>query len=283
MNIPTSIPRHPRGAPTHRISYGMLHRPATPAERAIFVLRPPYVQVEHHTTWQVLDAASASPGTIVGIQVERADGDGLRLQETIARIRQRSPSTPVILLLHLSMENCLVISGNASRMGARATVWAGQSMQSAVRASLTRTAGLGADVVEWAQMRGVGFSAGTAMLVERIVTLAPRFPELTGLLKEVGVAETSARFRMQKKRLPPPSRWFQAARALHAALEMQSRSEVPLLKLAHELGYSDHSALSQLVYRAFGVRPSGIRGTLGWEWLLDRWIVMHNVPRWKCM
>jgi AraC-like DNA-binding protein len=47
---------------------------------------------------------------------------------------------------------------------------------------------------------------------------------------------------------------------------------VPLLTVAVEGGYSDHSSLSRQSLRLFGVRPGAIRPTLGWEWLLDRWL-----------
>ena len=78
--------------------------------------------------------------------------------------------------------------------------------------------------------------------------------------------------RLHKRLLPTPSRWYQAARALHTVLRIQSEPRTSLLRIAHELGYADHSALSQLVYRSFRVRPGTIRGTLGWEWLMHRWL-----------
>ena len=59
-----------------------------------------------------------------------------------------------------------------------------------------------------------------------IVARAPRHDNLTALLSAIGVPETSARFRMHKKRLPPPSRWFQVARALHGALRIQAAGEL---------------------------------------------------------
>jgi hypothetical protein len=39
------------------------------------------------------------------------------------------------------------------------------------------------------------------------------------------------------------------------------------------LGYSDHSALSHQLRRLFGMRTEVIRRNLGWEWLLDAWLV----------
>jgi AraC-like DNA-binding protein len=42
-----------------------------------------------------------------------------------------------------------------------------------------------------------------------------------------------------------------------------------------ELGYSDHSALSHQLRRLFGMSASQVRGLLGWEWLLDRWLASN--------
>jgi AraC-like DNA-binding protein len=63
------------------------------------------------------------------------------------------------------------------------------------------------------------------------------------------------------------------ARALNHALRIQARPEARLTLLAMEAGYSDHSGLTRQLIRMFGVTPVGIRGTLGWEWLADRWLI----------
>jgi hypothetical protein len=42
--------------------------------------------------------------------------------------------------------------------------------------------------------------------------------------------------------------------------------------VARRLRFADHSALAHLLRRSLGVTSQEIRGTLGWEWLLDRWL-----------
>jgi AraC-like DNA-binding protein len=111
-----------------------------------------------------------------------------------------------------------------------------------------------------------------ASLLREIFARAATSPDLSTLLAQVGMAESSARFRLHKRLLPTPSRWFQAARALHSVMRVQAEPNRSLLRIAHEFGYADHSALSQLVHRSFRVRPGAVRGTLGWEWLMHRWI-----------
>jgi AraC-like DNA-binding protein len=241
------------------------------------LLRPPYERMEHQTAWSALDARPTVPGLIVGVQLDRPLEDCAGLDDTIRRLRQRSPATPVVLFLHLRVEDSLFVTAHVARMGVRAVVCADQPLRDALRKPLTEGSALAEDVVSWLGLYGVKLSPLVSSLVLQIVALAPTHDHLTSLLAAAGVPETSARFRMHKKRLPAPSRWYQAARALHAALRIQAEPQTCLMRLAHTLGYADHSALSQLVHRSFGVRPGMIRGTLGWEWLLERWTRAQRV------
>lgn len=244
---------------------------------AVALIRPPYDRAEYQAGWSAVELRPTPPGLVLGVSVEEPLDDYHTLDRTIRELRERSPGTPVVLLLNLGSEESLFVAAHAMRRGVRAVVPSGAPLRESLRRSLTGSTALGEDVVEWLALCGLRLSPLVASLVLQIVTLAPRHPSLTGLLDEVGVPETSARFRMNKKRLPPPSRWYQAARALYAALRIQAEPESCLLRLAHGLGYADHSALSQLVYRSFGVRPGVVRGTLGWEWLMDRWIRRHRL------
>lgn len=252
----------------------VVQRPAAAREpeHAVALIRPPYDRVEHQAGWSAIDPRPTAPGLVLGVAVEEPLADYRPLDRAIRGLRERSPGTPVVLLLNLGSEESLFLTAHAARLGVRAVVPAGAPLRESLRRSLTGSSALAEDVVEWLSVCGLRLSPLVASLVLQIVTLAPRHPSLTGLLDEVGIPETSARFRMNKKRLPPPSRWYQAARALYAALRIQAEPETCLLRLAHGLGYADHSALSQLVYRSFGVRPGVVRGTLGWEWLMERWI-----------
>lgn len=253
------------------------HALSRPVEQAIALIRPPYDRLEHQAGWSVADARATPPGLVVGLPIETPVEDYARLDRTLRELRERSPATPVVLLLRLGVEESLYVTAHSARMGVRAVVPAGAPLRESLRRSLTDGSALAEDVVEWLGLYGVRLSPLVSSLVLQLFALAPRHETLTGLLAEVGVPETSARFRMNKKRLPPPSRWYQAARALHAALRMQAEPETCLLRLAHSLGYADHSALSQLVYRSFGVRPGAVRGTLGWEWLMERWVRRQRV------
>jgi len=109
-------------------------------------------------------------------------------------------------------------------------------------------------------------------LIGVIVRLSPRFTEVGALLGDMGHAERTVRTWFRRAGVPGPGKWLAVAHAVRAALRLQAEDGAPLLTLAVECGYSDHSSLSRQSLRLFGVRPGAIRRTLGWEWLLDRWL-----------
>jgi AraC-like DNA-binding protein len=187
------------------------------------------------------------------------------------RLRSEAPLLPLALRIDTSRVNVLNAAIQIAQMPVRA-VFGGEGYAHALRRQLTRPADLPGDVVDWLSLRGIRFSPAVRHLLHGIFALAPHSPTVAPLLIRIGTSESSARFRLQKKCLPPPGRWLQVARALTAALHLQARPDRALLPLALSLGYADHSALSHLLGRAFGARPSEIRERLGWEWLLDRWL-----------
>lgn len=247
----------------------------------IAVVRPPYDRVERFTDSSAVGSVAPSPGTVLGVMVTEAAEELQTLHAVIPHIRARAPGCAVVMMVRTDLQNFLSVVSQAVRSGIRGVVNPDLPLRSQLRESLTMDRSISEDLIEWLDLRGVRLSPQVASLIGQIIRLAPATASLTELLAEIGVPETSARFRMQKKRLPAPSRWYQSARALHASLRIQAQTGTCLLRLAHDLGYADHSALSQLVYRSFGVRPAVIRGTLGWEWLMERWVAGQKIRTYR--
>lgn len=248
-------------------------RPAEhPAQPAYFLVRPPYEAAEYFTRFEPAMGGPMTPGAVVGMRLERPGSDWSTLAGEIRQLRLRLPRTPVVLALRLPPSDCLLVSSIAARMHARAVLMDGEPLSHGLRQALTRTEGFPEEVVEWLGFVGVRLSPSTTSLIRCIFTLAQSHPDLRSLLREAGIAESTARFQLHKRLLPPPSRWFQLARALHAALRIQARPDDSLLRIALEQGYSDHSALCHQLRRAFQLRPAALRRLLGWEWLLGRWL-----------
>jgi len=83
---------------------------------------------------------------------------------------------------------------------------------------------------------------------------------------------------------PRPRRqplWVQVGRATRAALSLQSSPHLPLARVADDAGYSDYHAMNRALRRAFGVSSQVIRGTIGWEWLLWRFITGQGEGKLK--
>jgi AraC-like DNA-binding protein len=144
-----------------------------------------------------------------------------------------------------------------------------------LRAILPHPVNLAADVMEWLEVRGSAPPPECRALVGAIIQLAPRYRTLTAVLTSIGRSEEAGRPRARSRCPIPPSHWFAASQALHAALALQADPDRPLLDAALDLGYSDASSLSRQMVRVFGLRPGVARSVIGWEPLLDRWLALE--------
>jgi AraC-like DNA-binding protein len=244
----------------------------------LFHLAPPY---ERPVPCRQVsgELVSLQPGSVLVLEVSSEPRDWTSLHQTMMRLRAEAPLLPLALRIDASRVDVLHSAIQIAQMPVRAVV-GDEGYARALRRQLTRPADLPGDVVEWLTLRGIRMTPSIRHLLHGIFALAPDSPTVAPLLTRIGTSESSARFRLQKKCLPPPGRWLQVARALTAALHLQARPDRALLPLALSLGYADHSALSHLLGRAFSVRPGEIRDRLGWEWLLDRWL-RNNVRRFR--
>lgn len=77
--------------------------------------------------------------------------------------------------------------------------------------------------------------------------------------------------------LPAPSRWYRLVDALRLATAIQRSPHVPLEKLAFAFSFGDQSSLSRHLVGMFGLRPGRLRGTVGWAWLVRRFMVRMRV------
>lgn len=257
--------------------------PATDHERLpmypILHLRPPYTPGATSVMVREVDASKIVPGSVLALHLTSRNVDWTAFSATVRRLRSHMPAVPVVLSLGPDVSDGLYLAGQASRVSVRAVVAGSAPLGESLRRPLTSTDGLGADVVEWLGLFGVRMTPTIAHLVAQIFTDAPRYTEVGSLLRAIGAAESSTRFRFRKKGLPAPSRWLQAARALHAALLIQTEPSRSILAHACTLGYADHSALCHQMKRVFGTTPAAVRDTLGWEWLLERWVRKELLPR----
>lgn len=259
------------------------HHPGTeaaarsPLERAspvypILHLKPPYTPSATTVMVREVDSSKMVPGSVLAVHITTRSVDWMSCTETVNGLRRQMPSVPIVLSLGPEINDGLYIASQAGRASVRAVVAGNAPLGESLRRPLTSISSLGPDVVEWLSLFGLRLSPTVSFLISQIFTDAPQHTEVGSLLKGIGAAESSTRFRFRKKGLPAPSRWLQAARALHAALRIQLEPQKSILAHACALGYADHSALCHQMKRTFGTTPAAVRATLGWEWLLERWV-----------
>ncbi len=264
-----SPPRRATGAPR---AAGPLETGRLSPVYPILHLRPPYTPNVTGIMVREVDVNKIVPGSVLAIHVNARSVDWAACSEVIRTLRHRLPGVPVVLSLGPEITDGLFLAAQAARASVRAVVAGNAPLGEALRRPLTSLETIGPDVAEWLTLFGLRLSPTLNHLIAQIFADAPRFTEIGALLQQVGAAESSTRFRFRKKGLPAPSRWLQAARALHAAVRIQVEPEKSILSHACALGYADHSALCHQMKRVFRTTPASVRETLGWEWLLERWV-----------
>ncbi len=238
----------------------------------ILHLKPPYTPSATAVMVREVDTTKIVPGSVLALHITARNINWTDCSEAVRGLRRRHPAVPVVLSLGPDIPDGLFLAGQAARSSIRAVVAGNAPLGESLRRPLTDTQTLGPDVVEWLSLFGLRLTPTLNHLIAHIFSDAPYHREVSGLLREIGAAESSTRFRFRKKGLPAPSRWLQAARGLHAAMQIQLEPEKSILAHACTLGYADHSALCHQMKRLFGTTPAAVRDTMGWEWLLERWV-----------
>ena len=240
---------------------------------AVFQIPPPYDRYE-----AVGDLSALNPQDLPDAAMLAIGFDPLRhaLDEAAAlvpQLRTHFPAAPVVLRVAPGVDAAdLDLARRAGGLHIRAVLVEEEPLRDQLRRSFTNATGVPDEIEQWLPIRLPGLAPAVGQMIGLIVRLAPGFTEVSALLGTLGHAERTVRTWFRRAGVPGPGKWLAAAHAVHAALRLQAEESTPLLTIAVECGYSDHSSLSRQSLRLFGVRPGVIRRTLGWEWLLDRWL-----------
>ncbi|MBT8478015.1 MAG: AraC family transcriptional regulator [Gemmatimonadetes bacterium] len=130
---------------------------------------------------------------------------------------------------------------------------------------------LAARAIDFLRWRGIPLDLEIRRLVRRTLELSAELRSVNALARGIYLSRRALGRRFTSCGLPVPSHWLHAARLLRAVIRLQ-RMEYSLSSVSYELGYPDAFALSNQMKRLAGVRPSEIRGRLGWEWFLETWL-----------
>lgn len=246
---------------------------------SLALLAPPYTAaVPAPRNLASLRPDRCAPGTLLLLQVADPLPCCTRLPNVVPSLRARFPTLPVVVWAEQPSAELRHLGCRAALLGVRAVLSADEDVPSVLRRILTRPMHLPDDVVEWLRLRGLPLDSRCAAIVRGMVNAAANTDDLDAALWSVGETPDSARKylnnvkRKKRKHLPPAQDTFRLARALYVVLRVQDHPTTSLLRIAHDLGYSDHSSVSRQLDGVFGLRPSEVRHALGWEWLLERWV-----------
>jgi AraC-like DNA-binding protein len=241
------------------------------APPALFQLSPPYENLE--AAPDTFAPENLPLATLLMIGLTSPEESWGELSALVPRLRERCPALPVVLRMgHPAEPGEADWERRAAELHLRAVVYEGEPLPRRLRRVLTQPGDLAGELTEWLPLRLPGLPPAIVALVGTIVERAASFAEVGALLASIDRAERTVRTWFGRAGIPGPGKWLALAHALRATRRLQSEDRVPLLALAVECGYSDHSSLSRQSLRLFGLRPGAIRPTLGWEWLVDRWL-----------
>jgi AraC-like DNA-binding protein len=243
------------------------------APPAVFQIPPPYDHFEAVSDPATLTPEHLPDAALLAVGSPPTEEPWSDIASLVAHLRARFPAAPVVLRAGLrTAETEATWSRHAEELRIRAVLFEGEPPRPTLRRALTEPTTFAEDLPPWLGLRAPGLPAPVVALVTELVLLSPRYGEVSALLGSLGHAERTVRTWFRRAGIPGPGKWLAVAHATRAALRMQAEPTAPLLALAVECGYSDHSSLSRQCLRLFGVRPGRIRGLLGWEWLVDRWL-----------
>ncbi len=246
---------------------------SAPSELPLDRIGPPYSEFERVRDPSNLEWATRVPGTLLAVTSTRPGSDWQTLQAILPRLRARYPAAPVVLRLPRGeVPDIVHLAARAGSLHIRAVLVEGEPIAPALRTTLTNPPDLAGDITEWLTVRGLTLPPRLRSSIHEIVRHAPEHGKIGGLLRGIGESERTVRSWFSQGGLAAPSHWLAAARALHAALRLQREVNRSLLTVALDAGYSDASHLTRQIARLFDTTPATIRLSLGWEWLLDRWL-----------
>jgi AraC-like DNA-binding protein len=243
------------------------------APPSIFRLAPPYEAFTAVPDLIALRSNDLPDGSLLAVELSAPRDEWPAITALVPRLRARYPAAPVLLRLErrASREDLDWVR-RAGALQVRAVLFEGEPLRARLQRTLTDPTDLPEQVEQWLALRLPALSPGMVQLIGEIFRLAPLHHELGDLLSRLGRAERTMRTWFLQAGVPGPGKWLGVAHAIRAAMRLQADQKLPLHPVAVECGYSDHSSLSRQSLRLFGVRPGALRLTLGWEWLLDRWL-----------
>ena len=215
----------------------------------------------------------AALGSVAALVVDDHAATLGDVEGVVLELRRRYPHLPFVLcVVGATASTTAQLAFRAHALHLRGVIVDGTQLAASLRIAFSARGDLGADVVEWLQLRGLKMQPSLAHLVGCVFRDVPAHKRCDQLLRATQYSDRTARAQCRKAGVVTPSAWFQLARAIHAVLRLQHGCGSSVLRVALALGYHDQSGLIRQMDHLFGLRPAMTRDLLGWEWLLERWV-----------
>ena len=241
----------------------------------IFAVRPPY------TNYQPLGAAGPGgfdlePGTLMALDL-RQTPPWSELALDALEVRRANPAAPLVARLPKTLTPGLPeLARRLALLEVRAAVPDEQPLAAALRDALAQPIELPERIARWFELRGYGDA-----IVRQLTLQLLRDADESNGAHPLTLSDPWLRSRLQSLGLPPPARWTKLARLLPAALTLQRDADTNIGRAALELGYSSQSRFTHAMREETGFTPTQVLDMLGWEWLLEGWLMrsVEGVPQ----
>ena len=205
--------------------------------------------------------------------------DGRAQEGEWERLMARPPSLPLLVLLPAATEigRTLPLLNRVTALLPRSVLPAPYlgSPEYLRRILASPPRSLSEAATRYLKRRGVIRDDLAEREVRRILELAPETASVTKLSRRVYASRRTLGRHFAVARLPVPSHWLQFARLLHITVQLQNdRSAV--FRIATRAGYPDGFTMSNQMKRLIGYRPTEVRAWLGWEWVIEAWLLREH-------
>jgi len=232
---------------------------------------PPYRDFSMVRSADEVPPTRCPPGTLAAISVRCTMEERDAVRETTARARRAWPHLPVIVRIAGGHESDIAhMARYVGSIGARAVLLPDEPIHPTLVRILPHPIDLGRDVAEWLEQSGCRLGPVLPGVIRLLVNGGPAHCTVGQVLREALLPESHVRIRFRRAGLPPPVFWFSLGRVIAAVHPLQACPDVPLLYVAFDVGYREEGSLSRRMHQLASIRPSAIRGTLGWEWIAAR-------------
>jgi AraC-like DNA-binding protein len=244
---------------------------STSERGGVFAFNPPYDRLKQ-CAGKLNDHPVVEPGTAVVWRLL----DAGRQESEFEQLRARACGLPLIVLLPppseiiatLPLLNLvpLLLPKGVLPDGRLATPGRLRAMLAAPPKCLSDS------VAIYLGRRGVLPEKQLRLEVHRIFDLAPDVASISTLARRLYTSRRTLGRHLTGAGLPVPSHWLQFARLLHVAIQLQN-DNATIFRVAARTGYPDGFTMSNQMKRLLGVRPTVVRRHLGWEWLVETWLM----------